>query len=187
MKLVDVMLQTTPPACQSATAITIQPQPIKLEIETPIDWGTIFIGLASAAVALAVGYMGYVSQRNQVRALTANFRHNWQQEIKQMLSKLVSITIQFHHKIESDPNYREKPESNNLFSELTETYARIELMLDRKKPYSTEITKTIGILFKSIEDHDTQKLSEVSTTLIDLGNSLVEQTWQDIRKDLKEK
>ena len=126
-------------------AIMLHPQPIQLAVETSTDWpaitATIFSGFAGALVAFAVGWMAYIGQRNQVRAAKANFRHDWQKEIKQLIGKFISTSARINYELEGNPDYLSNSESNQIFSELMETHARIELMLDRKKPYYNDISR----------------------------------------------
>lgn len=180
------------PAGENGTkAITLQPQPIKLAVDTSTDWpaiaATSFVGLTGALVAFAVGYMAYLGQRNQVRAAKANFRHGWQQEIKQLIAKFISVIARIHYESVANPDYLNSSESNQIFSDLIETHTRIEIMLDRTKSYSKEISRVTGLLIEAVNDRKIDNLNKLSNELLAVANGVVEQTWQDIRSDLEGK
>ena len=172
-------------------AIMLHPQPIQLAVETSTDWpaitATIFSGFAGALVAFAVGWMAYIGQRNQVRAAKANFRHDWQQEIKQLIGKFISTSARINYELEGNPDYLSNSESNQIFSELMETHARIELMLDRKKPYYNDISRITGDIVNAVRAKRINDLSTLANELINVANEVIEKTWQDIRDDLEGK
>ena len=178
--------------CADTTkAITLSPQPLKLVVETTTDWpsvsATFFVGITGAMVALAVGAMAYLGQRNQVRAATANFRHGWQQELRALVAKFISVTARIHYELESNPDYLNNSESNDEYSQLIETHAKIELMLDRSKSYAKEISKLTARLIEAVKTHKIDQLSQLSNDLLDVVNGVLEQTWRDIRNDLRGK
>ena len=180
------------PACENGTkAITLQPQPIQLAVDTSTDWpaiaATSFVGLTGALVAFAVGYMAYLGQRNHVRAAKANFRHGWQQEIKQLIAKFIAVIARIHYELGVNPDYLNSSESNQTFSDLIETHSRIELMLDRSKSYAKEISRVTGLLIEAVKERKIDNLNKLSNELLEVANGVVEQTWQDIRNDLEGK
>ena len=174
-----------------ARAITLSPQPLKLAVDTSTDWPTVaatsFVGITGALVALAVGAMAYMGQRNQVRAATANFRHGWQQELRQLVAKFISIIARLHYELEANPDYLNSSESNAEYSQLIETHATIELMLDRSKPYAKQISKLTERLISAVKKQEIDQLGQLSSDLLEVVNGVLEQTWQDIRNDLRGK
>lgn len=175
--------------CAEATkAITLSPQPLKLVVDTATDWpavsATFFVGVTGALVALAVGAMAYLGQRNQVRAATANFRHGWQLELRAQVAKFISVTARIHYELESNPDYLNSSESNGEYSQLIETHAKIELMLDRAKPYAKEISSLTARLIAAVKKHEVDQLGQLSHDLLKVVNGVLEQTWKDIRNDL---
>ena len=176
---------------ENIKAITLQPDPIKLAIDTSTDWpaiaATSFVGLTGACVAFAVGYMAYLGQRNNVRASKANFRHGWQQEIKQLIAKFIAIIARIHYETGVNANYLDAPESNQMYSDLIETHARIELMLDQSKEYSKGISIITGDLIEAVKAREIDAINKLSNELLKVANGVIEQTWQDIRNDLEGK
>lgn len=176
--------------CTDGTkALTLSPQPLQLSVETSTDWpavaATSFVGITGALVALAVGAMAYIGQRNQVRAATANFRHGWQQELRQLVAKFISVVARLHYELEANPNYLNSSESNAEYSQLIETHATIELMLDRSKPYAKQISKLTDRLIAAVKKQEIDQLAQLSEDLLEVVNGVLEQAWQDIRNDLR--
>jgi len=176
---------------ENTKAITLSPQPLKLDVNTATDWpavsATFFVGVTGALVALAVGGMAYLGQRSQVRAATANFRHDWQKELRGLVAKFISVAARIHYELESNPDYLSSSESNSEYSQLIETHAKIEMMLDRSKPYAKEISKISSRLIDAVKNHQVNQISLLSSDLLDVANGVLEQTWQDIRNDLRGK
>ena len=68
-----------------------------------------------------------------------------------------------------------------------ETHARIELMLDRKKPYYNDISRITGDIVNAVRAKRINDLSTLANELINVANEVIEKTWQDIRDDLEGK
>lgn len=172
-------------------AVTLSPQPLKLVVDASTDWpavaATSFVGITGALVALAVGALAYMGQRNQVRAATASFRHGWQQELRQLTAKFISVIARLHYELEANPDYLNSSESNAEYSQLIETHAKIELMLDQSKPYSKEISKLTKRLIGAVKSQKIDQIEQLSSDLLEVVNGVLEQTWQDIKNDLRGK
>ena len=171
-----------------AKELIVQPQPIRLTVDTSTDWpsvfATSFVGLTGALVALSVGYMALIGQRNQIRALRANFRHDWQRELKQLIGKIIVTSVRMKYELENDQDYLKKPDSNELFCNLVEAQVGIEVMLDRAKEYTHEIIEIVESLVNAAKASDGDELDKMANKLIIDSNKLVEQVWRDIRNDL---
>lgn len=176
---------------EGTKAFTLSPQPIQLSVESSTDWPTVmatsFVGITGAFVALAVGAMAYLGQRNQVRAATANFRHGWQIELRELIAKFIAVTSRIHYELEANPDYLNSSESNIEYSTLIETRSKIELMLDRSKSYSKDIFKRLEGLISAVKKQEIDRIFELSEELLEIGNGVLEQAWRDIRDDLKGK
>jgi hypothetical protein len=174
---------------ESAKAITLAPQPLKISIETTTDWpavlATTFVGISGALIALVVGALAYIGQRNQVRAATANFRHGWQVELRQSVAKFMSIIARLHYELDANPDYLNSSESNAEYSALIETHARIELMLDRSKDYSKNISRLTNDLVSKVKERKTGEIGPLGGELLTVVNGVLEQAWNDIKKDLR--
>ncbi|HET6720413.1 MAG TPA: hypothetical protein VFH22_12235, partial [Rhodocyclaceae bacterium] len=59
--------------------IIVNPQPLKLNIETSTDWPTVMatflVGIGSILITSMVGWLSFSSQRMQIRSNIANFRN----------------------------------------------------------------------------------------------------------------
>jgi hypothetical protein len=184
---ITVNLPPAPPALacvEGVKAITLSPQPLKIAIETTTDWPVV---LATFFVGISVATMTYMGQRTQVRAATANFRNGWQQELRQLIAKFIAVIARIHYELSANPDYLNSSESNPEYSQLIETHATIELMLDRSKPYAKEISKLTERLIDSVKTRKIDQLDPLSEDLLGVVNGVLEQTWKDIRNDLKGK
>ena len=172
-------------SCQSEVkAITLQPQPIQLYVDTPTDWPQIIIG---GVVALSVGFMAYSGQRNQVRASQAAIRNEWQKDFKKLIEKFISASVRISIKTSKDKNYQNNPleDYNVLFSMVIESQVGIEIILDRTKPYSGQIISLAEEIVDAIRGGDDPRLERLVNKFIDVANGVVEKCWQDIREDLE--
>lgn len=180
-------------AAQSASqaVVMIEPQPLKLKIESSTDWPTVvatsLVGIGSILTTLFVGRLTYVNQRIQIQSATANFRNNWQIDLREAAAKFLSLLATINWEIESNPNFLAGSESNKIFGELIEKQSIIELMLDPTKSYAIEIRHLAGELMDLLRQKDIEKMSIVANKLIDKVNYVLEQTWVDIQKDLNGK
>ena len=158
--------QQFPQTCQGdVKAITLQPQPIKLSVDTPTDWpsvgASIFVGLSGAMVALAVGLMAYFGQRSQARASRANFRHAWQQEFKQYTGRFISTSLIIKLDLDSKVDYLSIDEHKQLFRDLVESKIRIEIMLDHSKPYFGEIARLAENIVNAVVSGSASKMNDL--------------------------
>lgn len=138
---------------ENTKAITLTPQPLKLDIYTA----------------------------------TADFRHDWQKELRTLVAKFISVSARIHYELESNPDYLNSSESNGEYSQLIETNAKIKLMLDRSKPYALEISNLTSQLIMAVKKHEIHDISQLSDELLKVANGVLEQAWLDIRKDLRGK
>ncbi|GAB3365021.1 MULTISPECIES: hypothetical protein [Giesbergeria] len=166
---------------EASQSITIQPQPVRLSVDTSTDWPAV---IATSSVAIAVGIMTYISQRNQIRASKAGFRHDWQKELRTLIAKFISLAATVRYEVGGNPDYLNSSESTELFGQLIDTHAKIELMLDRKKGYSKSISKITEDMILATRSSDINHLEALSNSLVDVANGVLEQAWQDIQDDL---
>jgi len=172
----------------ATSTILVNPQPLKLNIETSTDWpiviATLMVGVGSVLTTLFVGWLTYVNQRNQIRSNKANFRHGWQIDLRLATAKFISITSKIHFELSEDDNYLSSSNGSKALSELLEYQVIIELMLDRSKQYTTEIIALLEAILEQLRGRRVDELTISANSLMIKVNMLLEQTWQDIRNDL---
>lgn len=184
--------QQLPQACgDNVKAITLQPQPIQLHVDTPTDWpsvaSSLVVGMAGAFIAVKVGVMTSQGQKNQVRASTANFRHAWQQEFKQNVGKFVSAVTRLNFELIGDKKYNESKRSEyiQICCNIIECQALIDVMLDRSKSYYDEISSTSSRIVEAAKKGDITDFEDLMNKFVDIANRVVEKTWQDMRDDIE--
>ncbi len=181
--------QQLPQACgDNVKAITLQPQPIKLQVDTSTDWplvGATFIsGFSGAMVALAVGLMAYFGSRNQVRSSRAEFRRIWQHEFKEFMGKFITRSVRIQYELRNNKNYFGSSESGQFFDDLVESKVRVDLMLDNSDKKFNEVKRLMSLLLNVIGDEKSDDIGNIINDLRAEANIIVEKTWVDIRKDI---
>lgn len=173
---------------ESSNQILVNPQPFKITAETSTDWptviATILIGVGSILTTIFVAWTAKISQRSQVRAAVANFRHGWQEKLRSTIARFIAITARIHYELQNNPDYLNSSESNREYSDLIENQISIKLMLDPVKDYSKEINITIEKIIKSLKSRDSIELNILVEKLTDTSSNLFEKAWQDIKNDL---
>ena len=172
-------------------SFVVEGQPLKLSVETSTDWPTVlatfFVGVTGALVAFAVGYMAYRGQRYQIRAAKAQFRHDWQKEIKELIARFVSLIAVISYELQADSNYLTEKNSNKIYGDLIEVYVRIGIMLDRKQPYTKDMSRVLELLVNAVKTGRTDRLNDLSAELTTIANGVVEKTWIDINDDIEDR
>ena len=168
--------------------IKIDPQPLKLSVDTATDWPTVIatmmVGVGSILTTLLVGWLSHANQRSQIRSATANFRHGWQVDLRQTTARFLSVVAKIHFEYDTNPEYSNSKEANKDYSDLIENQAMIELMLDTSKDYTPAIIGHLEKIIQMLRSRDVSGLTEQSNKLTSRVNKVLEQTWDDIRRDL---
>ena len=116
--------------------IVIDPQPLKLSVETSTDWPTVtatfLVGIGSILITSMVGWLSFSSQRMQIRSNIANFRNKWGEDLREASAQFFALIALIKFEMDQDPEYLSKKDSNKLFSDLITAQAKIGLMLDKK-------------------------------------------------------
>ncbi|MDR3096993.1 MAG: hypothetical protein LBV73_07955 [Paraburkholderia sp.] len=173
---------------QNGTAITLDPQPIKLLVDTPTDWpmvlSTAGVGAGSALIALVVGVLAYRAQKRQVQSATANIRKEWQGQLRDAISKFVGTVTYIGEELDTNPKFRAAVESRRAYREMVEAQALVHLLLDPRKDSSKKIVKLTRDLVDETWDRDRNELSNLLRELIAESIAVLEQAWEDIKNDL---
>lgn len=175
--------QQLPQACSdSVKAITLQPQPIKLEVDSKTDWPSV---ATTGSVALAFGLIAYMGSRNQVRSSRAEFRRIWQHEFKELMGKFITRSLRIQHELKANKDYLSEPDSAKFLDDLVESKVRLDLMLDDLDKKFNEVKRLMDRLLYVIENHHFDDIGDIISDLRAEANIIVENAWKDIGKDIK--
>lgn len=187
----SITINTPSNADQSASnaIVTLNPQPIKLVVDTPTDWPTVIasgsVGVGSMVVALAVGILAARAQRKQVLAATANFRGEWQKNLREAIASYIGIAARISYEIDVDKGYLDKPESNEIYMNLIQTHASVQLLLDSSKKDHVHIDTLMGKLLAAAKRSDTRDMNQLANDLVKVASEVLEKSWQQIRRNLR--
>ncbi|MEG9622081.1 hypothetical protein [Pseudomonas guariconensis] len=165
---------------QSSTLEISDKKTYTVKVENDTDWPAV---IASLIVGAAIAWFAMKSQQNQTKANVANFRHDWQNNLRTKISEFISKVALIHFRLNSDPQFLNKPDSDHIFSELIFIQSNIELLLDSKKNSSLELTRTMEEIVQKLKDGE-DSLEALLNSLNRQANEVLEKAWQTIRKDL---
>ena len=170
------------------STIVIQPEPLKLSVDTPTDWpavsATALVGVGSILITYFVAKLTTETQKYQTKANIANFRHKWMEDLRETTSQLLAKIAILNYEIKDNPDYMNSSESNKPFGEILQLEAKILLMLDKSKSYSAETNKLINNIKKSLHDKNDNDLEDALNKLTNGMSDILEKAWQDIKDDL---
>ena len=176
--------------------ISVPSQPFEIKIDTPTDvlaavLTPIIVGLAAVIIAWQNQKNAIRSteslQRLQLRSATANFRHSWSTDFRTFSAEFISCVTQLYYKKLDDPNYLESPASNDLHARKITAHASIRMMLDKGKPYTTELMDIMNDVHDALFDaHPINPKSPMNDLVrfTDKAQEVREIAWIDIKKDL---
>lgn len=163
-------------------------QPIKLVVDSstdwPVVWSTAGVGAGSALIALVVGIMAYQAQRRQARSATANFRKEWQAQLRDAISKFVSVAMYVSEELDQDEALRDSRESKRAYQEMVQAQALIHLLLDARKTDHQAIVDLTRDLVVEIWENKRDNVSDLLQRLITASGVVLDQTWQEMKKDV---
>lgn len=169
-------------------ALVLNTQPIKLVVDSstdwPVVWSTAGVGAGSALIALVVGIMAYQAQRRQARSATANFRKEWQAQLRDAISKFVSVAMYVSEELDQDEALRDSRESKRAYQEMVQAQALIHLLLDARKTDHQAIVDLTRDLVVEIWENKRDNVSDLLQRLITASGVVLDQTWQEMKKDV---
>ncbi|TKJ80074.1 hypothetical protein PkoCFBP13504_19805 [Pseudomonas koreensis] len=168
-----------PVTTEAQTLASIAKSGIKIETDT--DWPAVG---ATFIVGVTIAWLASTTQRSQIRSSVANFRHDWQVNLRTKISEFIAKLTLLHAKLSTDPEFLKSPASDELYSEIILLQCSIEMMLDRKKTLSNELTRLMEETIREIKKRDRSRMNELANDLSIKASEVLEQAWQDIRKDL---
>jgi hypothetical protein len=136
-------------------------------------------------VALAVGILAARAQRKQVLAATANFRGEWQKNLREAIASYIGIAARISYEIDVDKGYLDKPESNEIYMNLIQTHASVQLLLDSSKKDHVHIDTLMGKLLAAAKRSDTRDMNQLANDLVKVASEVLEKSWQQIRRNLR--
>ena len=161
--------------------------PIALNVNTGTDWPTVLIALIVGVGGIFINkQLAAITKQNQQDAMLAtraNFRQQWQQEIRTASAKYISLCYKLHHKALKNGQPLTPITHGNEYSALIELQSTIELMLDKKKPYSDVIIQKMEDIIDDLFYGKTSFEKNVNYFL-DKMRDVLEKTWNDINKDI---
>lgn len=174
-----------------STAVTLQPNPIALNIRTETDWPTVAVGLSSATIAIIVAYLSHKTQKNQVRANIASIRAKWIEELRETAAKFLETATLLINNVHDNKKWFSSKEATDVFSSLIYTQTKISLMLDKSKNENKTLIRTSEGVIEALKDlakSDKESgVAEVGRLLSNFESqisSVLEKAWGDIKSDL---
>lgn len=160
-------------------------EPLKIQLDSPTDYLAILI--VPLALAIAAGVFAILTNRQQIKASTADYRHTWQLDLRNAIVSFLSAATQIRIRAMDDPMFVTKVEAEDLRTQLLSAQWTVTLMLDTKKQYATELkdamSEMITIIFSDTPDESGEG-SKIMKRLTKAAQFALEQAWQDIRRDL---
>lgn len=176
--------------------IRVPSQPIEIKIDTPTDY--ISAVLTPLVVAISAVLIAWLNQKNairstealqklQLRSTTANFRQAWSTDFRTFCAEYIGSVTQLYLKNIDDTNFLVSPAANELHTSKTTARASIRMMLDKSKPYTTEILAIMDDVEDALFDaHPIEPKSPLPylTKFVDKAQQVRELAWSDIKRDL---
>jgi len=161
-------------------------EPLKIQLDSPTDYLAILI--VPLALAIAAGIFAILTNRQQIKANTANYRHTWQLDLRNAIVSFLSAATQIRVRAVDDPLFVTKVEAEALRTQLLSAQWTVALMLDTKKPYATELKDAMSDMMDSVfssTSAEGDEMKKIMNRLSKAGRFALEQAWQDIRRDLQ--
>lgn len=176
--------------------IRVPSQPIQIKVDSPTDY--VAAVLTPIVVAISAVLIAWLNQKNairstealqklQLRSTTANFRQTWSTDFRTFCAEYIGSVTQLYLKKMDDSDFLQSPAANELHTSKTTARASIRMMLDKNKPYTTEIL----VIMDDVEDalfdaHPTEPKSPLPylTKFVDRAQQVRELAWNDIKRDL---
>ncbi len=176
--------------------IRVPSQPIQIKVDSPTDY--IAAVVTPIVVAIAAVLIAWLNQKNairstealqklQLRSSTANFRQTWSTDFRTFCAEYIGSVHQLYLKKVDDVDFLQSSAANELHTSKTTARASIRMMLDKSKPYTSEILAIMDDVEDALFDaHPTEPRSPLPylTRFVDKAQEVREVAWNDIKKDL---
>lgn len=176
-----------------SSSLIVNPQPLKLEVETTTDWAIVAVGLAGILSSVIIARYTSAIQRNQIKSNIANLRQKWLEDLRQAAVDFVEITVFIINHLNDDKDYLSTKDGNIDFGRLLAANVKLNLMLDIKHENNLIVMKLSDELISLITSHAKPKrpiseikeeTSEKLESFQNLMRDILENAWSDIKRDL---
>ncbi len=155
------------------------------------DWPSILvtglIGLGSILTSIAVVKISRRNQKSQSNEKVAELRQQWLVDLRNSLSKFISIASILSVRSKVEKNYHASDEATAHYQELFFYKTKILLMLDDKKDYTLILKSLINDVAATTLKKDQESVKDIgnlSRALEEQAQKVLEKAWLDIKKDL---
>ncbi|HDY7912173.1 TPA: hypothetical protein ACGUXQ_002426 [Vibrio vulnificus] len=155
------------------------------------DWPSIIvtglIGLGSILTSIAVVKISRRNQQSQSKEKVAELRQLWLSELRDNMSKFVSIASIISVRSKIVKNYHLTVEATEHYQNLFLYKTKIMLMLDANKEYTLILKSLIDDVIDNMGKSDHESVTDTSVfcqTLEEQCQKILEKAWLDIKEDL---
>lgn len=160
--------------------VTVSPQPIELKIDTPTDWPAVALPFVLGAIGI---FFTLMSQAQQIRASTAQFRNEWLKEVRSAAVEFGAASMEVQVACGKNPNFMTTAQAFELMNRAFIARTKLVLMLDEKQQYTKDISKAIGDVLKEAHVYS-PRFDAAMLSFETHARIALETAWQDIRRDL---
>jgi hypothetical protein len=169
----------------SGTQTLVTAQPFKVEVDSPTD--LVAVLAVPLALAVAAGIFTLLSNRQQIKASTANYRHTWQLDLRNAIVDFLGAATELQVLSTGNMRFLVLPEAGPLRTQLLAARWKVEIMLDSRKSYAIELNaamKAVVDLTFRLDEPDGSEVGSAMKRVSNASQVALEQAWQDIRRDL---
>lgn len=170
---------------ESQIQYAVSPQPFKVALDSPTDFVAVLV--VPIALAIAAGIFTIISNREQMKASTANFRHTWQLDLRNAMVSYLGAVQQMLVRAKSNDRFPISLEAESIRTQMFAAQNTIILMLDTEKQYAKELKAQMLAVTNAIYDFP-GRIDDALNALdnvMSLSQTALERAWQDIRRDLR--
>jgi hypothetical protein len=121
-------------------AIVLPKEAIKIDVDTPTDWPAVFVPFVLGAIGI---YFAKVSQSQQIRSSTANFRNAWLQEVRNAAVDFGTSAMEIQLNCGKNPQFMTSDRAFELTNGMLVARTKLMLMLDENKEYTARVSEAI--------------------------------------------
>jgi len=170
---------------ESQTQYMVSPQPFQVVLDSPTDFVAVLV--VPIALAIAAGVFTIISNREQMKASTANFRHTWQLDLRSAMVSYLGAAQQMLVRAKSNHRFPSLLEAESIRTQMFAAQNTIILMLDTEKQYAKDLKAQMFAVSDAIYDFPARIDDAVSAlrNVVPLSQTALERAWKDIRRDLR--
>lgn len=178
--------QISTPTQSSATRteITMRPYPLKVQVDSPVDWVPI---LATIVIALLGAYITWVTSQATKQGLAAPLRHAWHGDFQKACADFVSSATHLHYKKIGDRRYLLSAQADDQLVKLETAKASIIMLLPINEVYAIELKNIMNEVQTALYERDptlTGSARDHLKKFVDKAQTVRGFVWTQIGKDL---